>query len=172
MKILLVKLVFIIALGNPEIDCNTTHSSNSASANLDELQQIESLIRKKAGAEFNKNSKNSFELNGYNVFTEVTVRNYGPSTYEESFFDVNNPNHIYKMRLVKNTYGEIELAVLIHGEEGIENYHACFDEDGEMFEEDPWGQEENYTTEIFNVYKKYRDIYSKRVDALAQKSLD
>ena len=166
MKFLLIKLVFILALGNPELDGSSCiHTVNSGDTNLKSLSKIENLIRKKAGAELEKNHENSFVLNGHNVYTEVVSRKYGSSIFEESFYEIQNPDNVYRMRLVKNETGEYELAVMIHGNEGIENYHACFDITGKMLEEDPWGREDGYTIEIFDLYKKYRKIYSQRINA-------
>ncbi len=165
MKILLVKLAFILSLGNPgNNEYSKMHTTESGELNLSKLHQIESLIRKKAGAEFEKSHENSFTLNGYNVYTAVVDRNFGPDIYEESFYDVKNPDNIYKMRLIKNTYGEWELAVLIKENDGVSNYHACFDKFGRMLEDDPWGTHEGYTIEIFDLYRKYRKMYSKKVD--------
>jgi len=166
MKILVLKLVFILALGAPETTSSSMrHTANSSELNLAVLDQIESLISKKAGAELEENHENSFILNGHSVYTEVVVRRYGSSIYEESFYETQNPNNEFRMRLVKDVNGNRELAVMIQGNEGFVNYHACFDLNGNMLENDPWGNGEGYSIEIFDLYKKYRQIYSQRVDA-------
>lgn len=167
MKVLLIKLVFLVVLGNP--DSNGTsceHSENSGNNNLATLKQIESLITKKAGAEFQENHINSFVLNGHDVYAKVKKSKFGPSVFEESFFEIDNPENIYKMRIVKDINGDIGFAVLINGEEGNLNYHAVFNSQGKMLEEDPWGNNIGYTIEIFNLYDKYRKIYAERVDAI------
>ncbi len=167
MKVLLIKLVFLVVLGTP--DTNSTsceHSENSGNTNLATLKQIENLITKKAGAEFQESNENSFVLNGYDVYTEVKKSKFGPSVFEESFFEIENPENIYRMRIIKDINGDIEFAVLINGQEGIVNYHAVFDSNGNMLPEDPWGNNEGYTIEIFNLYNKYRKIYAERVDAI------
>ena len=166
MNLLVIKLVFVLALGTPETESiSQLHTANSGEINLAKLDQIASLISKKAGSEVEKNNENSFILNGHDVYTEVVVRNYGPDIYEESFCEIQNPDNEFRMRLVKNVNGDRELAVMIRGEEGFVSYHACFDLNGNMLEDDPWGKDEGYTIEIFDLYKKYRKIYSQKVDA-------
>ena len=166
MNILAIKLVFILAFGVPEsINSSNTHNACSSELNLATLDQIESLICKKAGAELEKNHENSFILNGHDVYTEVVVRNYGPDIYEESFYEIQNPDNEFRMRLVKNVNGDRELAVMIRGKEGFVNYHACFDPNGHMLKNDPWGKNEGYTIKVFDLYKKYQKVYSQRVDA-------
>ena len=166
MKLLVIKLIFILAFGDPETSALALpNSATDGNINIAKLEQIEDLIRKKAGAEIEKNHENSFELNGYSVYTEVTVRNYGQSIYEEAFFEVDHPEKEFRMRLTVNENGERELAVMVHDEKGNVSYHACFDEFGIMFDEDPWGDVGGYTIDVFDLYKKYRNIYSQRVDA-------
>ena len=165
MNILLIKLVFILALGTPgTTSFSQPHTVNSGELNLATLDQIESLIRKKNENEIKNKNKKSFILNGHNGYTKIVVRRYGSSIYEESFYEIQNPDNEFRMRLVKNINGDSELAVLIRGEEGFVNYHACFDINGYMLEDDPWGKVEGYTIEIFDLYKKYQKIYSQRVD--------
>ena len=165
MNLLVIKFIFILALGTPETESvSQMHTANSGKFNLVALEQIESLISKKAGFEL-ENNENSFTLNGHDIYTEVIVRRYGPSVYEESFCETQNPDNKFRMRLVKNVNGDRELAVMIRGEEGFVSYHACFDLNGNMLEDDPWGKDEGYTIEIFDLYKKYRKIYSQKVDA-------
>lgn len=167
MKLLIIKFAFIFLLGDPgngeEAAC--MHTANTGDLNLRTLEKIESLITKKAGAELIEDNENTFHLNGYYVYTGVTVRRFAPSIYEESFYEIENPDNIYRMRLTKLPNGDQELAVMIKGEEGYENYHAVFNKRGEMFEEDPWGINEGYSIEIFKIYNKYRQIFSQRVDA-------
>lgn len=166
MKILLLKLVFILALWNPETNSSSCiHTANSGEFNLAELDQIECLIRKKAGAELEKNHENSFTLNGHSVFSEVVIHRYGPSIFEESFYEIQNPNNEYRMRLVKNINGDRELAIMICENDRIVSYHAVFDSQGIMLEEDPWGKADGYSIEIFDLYEKYQKIFSQRVDA-------
>ena len=168
MKLLLIKFAFIFIIGNPGTDDGNAaymHTENTGQYNLEALEQIQDLITKKAGAELQKDHKNSFSLNGYFVYTSVNVKKFAPSTYEESFYDIENPDNIYRMRLTKHPNGEQELAVMIKGDEGYENYHAAFDSQGIMFEEDPWGIDKGYSIEIFKIYNKYREIFSQRVDA-------
>ena len=166
MNILAIKLVFILAFGTPETESvSHLHTANSSELNLAKLDQIENLISKKAGAELEKNHENSFILNGHDVYTEVVVRNYGASIYEESFYEIQNPDNEFRMRLVKNVNGDRELAIMIRGKEGFVNYHACFDINGHMLEDDPWEKNEGYTIKVFDLYKKYQKVYSQRVDA-------
>ena len=162
MKLLVLNLAFILALGTPEA---AKHTANSGSLNINALDQIENLIRKKAGAELEKNHENSFTLNGYNVFTGVTEHRFGPKVYEESFYEIKNPENVYRMRIVVEENGDREFAVLIHGNEGNINYHAVFDSNGVMLDEDPWGTYDGYTIEIFDLYKKYRKLYAEKVDS-------
>ena len=165
MKVLVLKLVFILALGNPEsINSSCQHSADSGELNLTELKQIESLICKKAGAEFEKNHENSFTLNGHNIYTEVVIRRYGLNIYEESFCETQNPNNLFRLRLIKNINGDRELAVMIHEDEELVSYRARFDSNGFMLEDDSWKSDTEYTIEIFDLYKKYRKIYAQRVD--------
>ena len=165
MNLLVIKFIFILALGAPETESvSQIHTANSGELNLVALEQIESLISKKAGFEL-ENNENSFTLNGHDVYTEVVVRRYGPSIYEESFCETQNPNNKFRMRLVKNINGDQELAVMIQGDNGVISYHACFDSYGNMIEDDPWGIGEGYTIKTFDLYKKYRKVYSQRVDA-------
>lgn len=168
MKLFLIKFAFVLFLGNPGVGegtSNCVHTANTGDLNLQALEQIESLITKKAGAELIEDNENTFQLNGYYVYTGVTVRKFAPSTYEESFYEIENPDNIYRMRLTKLPNGDQELAVMIKGDEGFENYHATFNNQGEMFEEDPWGINEGYSIEIFEIYNKYRQIFSQKVDA-------
>ena len=91
---------------------------------------------------------------------------FAPDIFEESFYELENPDNIYKLRLIKHPDGSRELAVLIHGDEGLMNYHAVFDCKGIMFDEDPWDSNVGYTIEIFDMYNKYRQIFLKRVNGL------
>lgn len=167
MKLLVIKLMLLVALGNPEVlNATKNHSATTGKLNLEELKQIESLVRKKAGAELEKSHENSFVLNGHNVYTEVISRRYGPTVFEESFYDINDPENEFRMRLVKNINGDQELAVLIRKNGKVLNYHACFDSNGNMLDYDPWGREDGYSIKIFELYKEYRKIYAQRVDAL------
>lgn len=167
MKLLVLSLFYILTLGNPELKSSSSmHTANSGELNIAELDQIESIIRKKAGAEIEKNHDNSFVLNGQNVYSKVVVRRYSPSIYEESFYEIKNPNNEYRIRLVKNINGDRELAILIREDEKTISYHAVFDSQGMMFEDDPWGKTEGYTIDIFDLYKKYQKIFSQKVDAI------
>lgn len=168
MKLLLIKFAFIFLVGNAGTGQGSSpcmHTANTGDLNLETLEQIQDLITKKAGAELQKDHENSFSLNGYFVYTGVSVRKFAPSTYEESFYDIENPDNIYRMRLTKHPNGEQELAVMIKGDEGYENFHAAFDSQGIMFEEDPWGIDKGYSIKIFEIYNEYREIFSQRVDA-------
>lgn len=167
MRILILNLVFILALGTTEtVKSSQPHLPHSNELNNTTLNQIEDLIRKKAGAELKKNNENSFVLNGYNVYTEVTVRRFGLSVYEESFYNLENPDKMFRMRIVKDVNGDRELAVMIHSKDGIVSYHACFDITGNMLQEDPWGKGEGYSIKIFDLYNKYRTLYAQSVDAI------
>ena len=70
------------------------------------------MICKKTGVEF-ENYENSFALNGCHISTEVEIRKYGRNVYEELFYEIDNPNHICRLRLVKTFNGGCELAVMI-----------------------------------------------------------
>lgn len=165
MKLLLIKFAFLLILGNPESNnASATHSESSGDYNLETLKQIESLLKKKAGAELQKNSKNTFQLNGYEVYTGVTCNRFGPSVLEETFYEIENPDNICKIRLVKNDNGDTEFAVLIKTNEGLRNYHAVFDYEGNMLEEDPWGIEEGYTIKTFDLYREYQKLFAQKVD--------
>jgi len=142
------------------------HTEKSGELNLTTLEQIEDLLSKKAGAKFERHNKNKFTLNGYAVCTEVDMSRFAPDVFEESFYEIANPANVYKLRLIKNPDGSRELAILIQGDEGLMNYHAVFDCSGIMFDEDPWGSNQGYTIEIFDVYKKYQQIFAKRVDGI------
>lgn len=171
MKFLVVKLFIVLALGNSEpTNSSLKHSANSGELNIAELDQIESIIRKKAGAELEKNHDNYFTLNGQTVYSKVVVRRYSPSIYEESFQEIENPENEYKIRLVKDINGDRELAIFIREGEQIISYHAVFDSEGIMLEEDPWGKNEGYTIEIFDLYKLYQAKFSQKVDALDLKA--
>lgn len=168
MKLLFVKLALMVWLTNPGAgsDHNTcVHTEESGQFNLETLEQIENLIAKKAGADFSKDNENSFTLNGHFVYTGAKIRKYAPSIYEESFYEIENPENEYRMRLIKYPNGDKELAVLIKENNQIINYHAAFNALGEMFEEDPWGVNEGYSIEIFSAYNNYRTCFSERVDA-------
>jgi hypothetical protein len=166
MKFLVLNLAFILALGTLETTGSSlSHTENSGKINLTVLDQIESLISKKAGAELEENHENSFVLNGHSVYTEVVVHRYGSDIYEESFFEIQNPENEFKLRLTKNINGDRILAILIKSEEGFKSLHACFDKNGKMLEEDPWGMNDGYSIEIFNLYNKYQILYSQRVNA-------
>ena len=164
MKLLLMHLILFLFIEDPvATDVSAQHTMHSGNINLMALQEIESLICKKAGAELNKNSENSFVLNGYDVFTRVTHR-LGSKVYEESFYEIENPDNICRMRLVITPEGDWEFAVMIPDKDGYINYHAVFDPEGKMIEDDPWGISEGYTIETFDLYNKYRSLYSEKVD--------
>jgi len=164
MKLLLMHLILFLSIGDPvATDVSAQHTMHSGNINLSALQEIESLICKKAGAELNNNSENSFILNGCDVFTRVTHR-LGSKIYEESFYEIENPDNIYRIRLVITHEGDWELAVMIPDKNGYINYHAVFDTEGMMIEDDPWGISEGYTIETFDLYNKYRSLYSEKVD--------
>lgn len=173
MRILILNIVFILALGTTEtIKSSQPYSPNSNELNNTTLNQIEGLIRKKAGAELKKNNENSFILNGYNVYTEVIVRRFGLNVYEESFYNVENPDKMFRIRIVEDLNGDRELAIMIHGKDGAVSYHACFDITGNMLQENPWGKNEEYSIEIFDLYNKYRTIYEQSVGAINNKQQD
>ena len=174
MKIFVLNLIFILALGTSEtMGFSPRHTANSGEKNLATLEQIECLIHKNAGAELKKNYENSFTMNGHNIRTAVVVRRYGSNTYEEFFYEIQKPNNEFRIRLVINPNGNQELAVMIREDEGFNSYHACFDPDGIMLEDDPWGKnDESYTVEIFNLYKKYREIYAQKIDEINTKQQD
>ena len=167
MRTLILILVIILALGTKEtVRSSQPYSPNSSELNLTTLNQIEGLIRKKAGAELEKNSENSFTLNGQFVYSKVVLPRFSPSVYEESFYDLKNPDNVFKIRIVKNINGDRALAIMIHCKDGVVSCHACFDINGNMFIEDPWGKSEEYSIEIFDLYNKYSKIYSQKVDAI------
>ena len=167
MKFLIVNLILFLAFGNPDkSNLSTSHSANTGQYNLNELNQIKTLISKKAGTDFEKNPVNTFTLNGYSVYTKVTEHHYGPSIYEESFYDVQNPENEYRMRLVINPDGERELAVMVHDNNNYINYHACFDEKGIMLDFDPWGEDDTYSINVFGLYDLYQKIYSEKVNKI------
>lgn len=174
MKIFVSILVFIIVAGIPEtMSFSPMHSENSGELNLVTLNQIESLIHKKVETDLKKNHKKSFSLNGHNIYTEVVEHRFGANIYKESFYEVQNPNNEFKIRLVINPNGNQELAVIIHCDKEFKNYHACFNPNGIMIENDPWGKNKgNYTIEIFNLYKKYREIYAQKIDEINTKQQD
>ncbi|NOQ25529.1 MAG: hypothetical protein GQ564_09240 [Bacteroidales bacterium] len=168
MRILVSILVFILVAGIPEtMSFSPMHSENSGELNLRTLDKIESLIHKKVETDHTTNHKKSFSLNGHNFYTEVVEHRFGANIYKESFYEVQNPNNEFRIRLVINPNGNQELAVMIQGDEGFKNYHACFDPDGIMIEDDPWGKDKgNYTIEIFDLYKKYIEIYAQKIDEI------
>lgn len=165
MQLLFVKLAFILIVVNPGTKSSSTHTENSGTSNLASLEQIEDLISKKVCAKFTHSHETAFELNGYYVYTKADIHRYAPSVYEESFYNVQNPDNVYRMRLVKLPDGEYEFAVLIKGEEGNINCHAVFNSDGSMIKDDPWGTNEGYTIKIFDIYNQYRNIFIQKVDA-------
>jgi hypothetical protein len=174
LRILVSILVFILVAGIPEtMSFSPLHSENSGELNLRTLDQIESFIYKKIETDQNKNRKKSFSLNGYNVYTEVVEHRFGANIYNETFYEVLNPNNEFRIRLVINPNGSQELAVMIRCDEEFKNYHACFDPDGIMIEDDPWGKNKgNYTIEIFDLFKEYIEIYAQKIDETNTKQQD
>lgn len=165
MSLFFIKTTLLFLLLNPnmggEIKC---HSENSGDYNIKTLSDIQSDIRKKAGAEFQKSHQNSFVLNGCDVFTSVSEKRFAPTVYEEGFTEIDNPCNVYRMRITQDDEGYIVFAVFIKESDKIENYHAAFDPDGKMLEEDPWGNSEGYSIKIFDLYNKYYKIYSTKVN--------
>ena len=168
MKIIVIKLALVLLWGSPDKgpECSAEmHTKESGSLNLKTLNQIETLLTKKAGAELKEDNENLFTLNGYSVHTSVTVRKYAPDIYEESFYEIQNPNNEYRLRLTKHPNGDSILAILMKKNEETINYHAAFDSQGKMYEEDPWGIGKGYTIDIFKIYQKYLQIFSQKIDA-------
>jgi len=169
MKLIIINLIFILLSGHPDKGSGYAvemHTKETGSLNVNVLTQIERLITKKAGAELQQDSENTFKLNGHEVYTSVTIRKYAPDVYEESFYEIKNPANEYRLRLTKHPNGDSVLAIFIKENEKVINCHAAFDKQGKMYEEDPWGTNQGYTIDIFKFYQQYRDIFSKRVDGI------
>jgi len=168
MKIIILKLVFVLFLGSPDKGPEYSaemHTKESGSLNLKTLNQIETLLTKKAGAALKEDNENLFTLNRYSVHTSVTIRKYAPDIYEESFYAIQNPNNEYRLRLTKHPDGDSILAILMKENGETINCHAAFDAQGKMYEEDPWGIDKGYTIDIFKIYQKYLQIFSQKIDA-------
>lgn len=152
---------------------SSIHSATSGELNLKTLNEIESIIRKKEESALNKNNKRFYLQNGHKIYRQVAEPRFGANIYKESFYEIQNPNNEFRIRLVVNPDGSQELAIFIRYDEEIKNYHACFDADGVFIEDDPWGKnDESYTVEIFNLYKKYREIYAQKIDEINTKQQD
>ena len=59
------------------------HSETTGELNKATLNQIEDLIRKKAGGEIKKNSTNSFTLNGYNVYATTSEKRFSAEIHSD-----------------------------------------------------------------------------------------